>query len=172
MNRTQKEQEVKTLNSLFASAENACLLDFRGLSVPAATEFRKKARESGTRYKVVKNTLALLAAKGTSLEQLEEHFSGQTGVALSSTDPVVMAKLIRDFAKDVPALKIKAGVIGGKVVDAQTLEAMADMPTRVEMFSMMAAMFKAPVTRLARVLKAPLNKACMAMTALKQKQES
>ena len=98
MNRSEKQQLIDELHKELEQAPNAVLLDFKGLSVPAATEFRKKMRASGSRYRVVKNSLALRAAKGTALERLEAKLEGYTGIAYTGDDPVALAKVLVDFA--------------------------------------------------------------------------
>ncbi len=114
MNRTEKEQLVEQLHEELKAAPHVVLVDFRGLSVPAATEFRRKVRAAGSKYRVVKNRLALRAAKDTPLEKLDAQFVGTTGIAWTGDDPVVMAKALVDFAKEFPALKFKAGVVAGE----------------------------------------------------------
>jgi len=113
MNRTEKQQLIDELHKELESSPHAVLVEFKGLSVPAATEFRKRMRASGSRYRVVKNSLALRAAKGTALERLESKLEGTTGIAYTGEDPVALAKVVMDFAKDHPALAVKAGVVSG-----------------------------------------------------------
>ena len=109
MNRTEKQELIDELHKELESSPHAVLVDFQGLSVPAVTEFRKRMRASGSRYRVVKNSLALRAAKGTALEQLESKFEGTTGIAYTGDDPVALAKVLVDFAKDHPALARQGG---------------------------------------------------------------
>ena len=107
MNRTEKQALIDDLHAEFGKSPHAILVDFRGLTVPAATEFRRKVRQAGSRYRVVKNSLALRAVKDTPLEKLAHKFEQTTGVAYTGTDPVVLAKVLVDFAKDHPALVVK-----------------------------------------------------------------
>src|SRR3990172_11199995 len=100
MNRTEKQEMIDELHKELKQSPHAVLVDFTGLSVPAVTEFRRKVRAAGSRYRVVKNSLALRAAKGTPLEQLEAKLEGTTGIAYSGDDPVALAKVLVDFAKD------------------------------------------------------------------------
>ena len=113
MNRTEKQELIDELHKEFEASPHAVLVDFTGLSVPAVTEFRKKMKASGSRYRVVKNSLALRAAKGTALEKLGDRLQGTTGIAYTGSDPVALAKVLMDFAKDHPALAVKAGVVSG-----------------------------------------------------------
>jgi len=110
MNRTEKRQLVEELHREFEGSLHAVLVDFRGLSVPAVTEFRRKVRAAGSRYRVVKNSLALRAAKGTPLEKLSPSFDGVTGIAYTGEDPVALAKVLMDFARENPALSVSARV--------------------------------------------------------------
>src|SRR6187455_3558331 len=102
MNRAEKQTLIDDLHQEFGRSPHAILVDFRGLSVPAVTEFRRKVRAAGSRYRVVKNSLALRAAKGTALERLEAKLEGTTGIAYTGDDPVALAKVLVDFAKDNP----------------------------------------------------------------------
>src|SRR6266540_2910010 len=99
MNRAEKQTLIDDLHQEFGRSPHAILVDFRGLSVPAVTEFRRKVKAAGSRYRVVKNSLALRAAKDTPLEKLAPKFEGTTGVAYTGDDPVVLAKVLVDFAK-------------------------------------------------------------------------
>src|SRR5437879_13481501 len=100
MQKAEKKVLIDELHQEFGRSPHAILVDFRGLSVPAVTELRRKVRQAGSRYRVVKNSLALRALKDTPLEKLGPQFDQTTGVAYTVTDPVALAKLLVDFAKD------------------------------------------------------------------------
>jgi large subunit ribosomal protein L10 len=156
MNRTEKQELVEKLHLELAAAPNVVLVDFRGLSVPAATEFRRKVKAAGSTYRVVKNRLALRAAKGTSLEKLESEFEGTTGIAWTGEDPVALAKVLVDFAKDYPALELKAGVVAGEqVLDAEGVKALSAMPSLPELRASFLGLLQAPATKLVRLLSTP-----------------
>jgi len=156
MNRNEKQQLIEELNKELASAPHAVLVDFRGLSVPAATEFRKRMRASGSRYRVVKNSLALRAAKGTAVERLESKLAGTTGIAYTGADPVAMAKVLVDFAKDHPALSVKGGVVSfGQVLDAEGVKALSALPGLAELRGRLLGLLQAPAVRLVRLLGTP-----------------
>ena len=112
--RASKEEELQSLEQAFKGTESAILVDFRGLKVPEVTELRRQVRGAKARYKVVKNTLAKRALKGTAFEPLAEHFVGTTAVAYAGEDPVALAKVLTTFAKTAPALQIKAAVVQGR----------------------------------------------------------
>ena len=156
MNRTEKQQLVEKLHEELEAAPHVVLVDFRGLSVPAATEFRRKVKAAGSRYRVVKNRLAVRAAKGTSLEKLESSFEGTTGIAWTGEDPVALAKALVDFAKDYPALELKAGVVAGEqVLDAEGVKALSTMPSLPELRASFLGLLQAPATKLVRLLSTP-----------------
>jgi large subunit ribosomal protein L10 len=172
MNRTEKEQLVEELHEELKAAPHLVLVDFTGLSVPAATEFRRKVRAAGSKYRVVKNRLALRAAKDTPLEKLDAHLKGTTGIAWTGEDPVIMAKALADFAKEFPALKFKAGVISGEdVLDSQGVKALSAMPTLPELRSSLLGLLQAPATKLVRLLGTPATQMAQVLQAHQEKIE-
>ena len=172
MNRSEKQQLIDELHKELEQAPNAVLLDFKGLSVPAATEFRKKMRASGSRYRVVKNSLALRAAKGTALERLEAKLEGYTGIAYTGDDPVALAKVLVDFAKDHPALTVKAAVVAGtQMLDANGVKALSTMPGLPELRAKLLGLLQAPATQLVRLLGAPATQTVRVLKARQDKLE-
>ena len=172
MNRTEKEQLVEQLHEELKAAPHVVLVDFRGLSVPAATEFRRKVRAAGSKYRVVKNRLALRAAKDTPLEKIDAQFVGTTGIAWTGDDPVVMAKALVDFAKEFPALKFKAGIVAGEdVLDADGVKALSTMPSLPELRSSLLGLLQAPATKLVRLLGTPATQMAQVLEARKEKIE-
>ena len=172
MNRTEKQQLIDELHKELESSPHAVLVEFKGLSVPAATEFRKRMRASGSRYRVVKNSLALRAAKGTALEQLESKLEGTTGIAYTGEDPVALAKVVMDFAKDHPALAVKAGVVSGsQVLDAAGVKALSTMPGLPELRARLLGLLQAPATQLVRLLGTPGTQLARVMKAHQEKLE-
>ena len=172
MNRSEKQQLIDELHKELEGAPNAVLVDFRGLSVPAATEFRRKVRAAGSRYRVVKNSLALRAAKGTALERLEAKLAGTTGIAYTGVDPVALAKVLVDFAKDHPALSVKAGVVAGsQLLDAEGVKALSTMPGLPEMRARLLGLLQAPATQLVRLLGTPATQTVRVLKAQQDKLE-
>jgi large subunit ribosomal protein L10 len=172
MNRTEKQQLIDELHKELESSPHAVLVEFKGLSVPAATEFRKRMRASGARYRVVKNSLALRAAKGTALERLESKLEGTTGIAYAGEDPVALAKVLMDFAKDHPALAVKAGVVSGsQVLDAAGVKTLSTMPGLPELRARLLGLLQAPATQLVRLLGTPATQLARVMKAHQEKLE-
>jgi len=157
MNKEEKRETVATLGEKFRAVDSAFLIDYRGLKVVDATDLRRKVREMDGSYVVVKNTLALRAAKETKLEQLTPHFQGPTAVAFHPRDVVGLAKVLTEIAKANPSVSFKAALIEGKVVPVSEIQSIASMPPREVMLSKLAFLLKAPLQRLATVLKAPVR---------------
>jgi large subunit ribosomal protein L10 len=157
MNREEKQQSVDNLGAEFRGLESAFLIDYRGLKVVDATEVRRKIREIDGSYVVVKNTLAVRAAKETKLEQLNPYFEGPTAIAYHKKDVIAMAKLLTEITRTNPNIKFKAALVEGKVVPTSEIQALASMPAREVLLSKLVFLLKAPVQRLASVLKSPVR---------------
>lgn len=155
MNRTEKEAVVGQLHEKMAKAKAAILAEPKGLDVATVTELRRKCREAKVEYRIVKNTLAIRAAKGTSLELLAEKFVGPTALVMSYDDVVIPAKILTEFAKDRENFAIRTAVVEGKVVDAKGIQALAKMPGLPELRSRIAGVIAQPAIRLARMLATP-----------------
>jgi len=138
-----------------ARAKAAILAEPRGLSVATVTELRRKCREAKVEYRIVKNTLAILAAKGTDLEQLSDRFVGPTALVLSYDDVVAPAKVLADFAKDRENFTLRIAVVQGKVIDVRGIMALAKLPALPELRSKIAGVITQPASKLVRMLAAP-----------------
>jgi large subunit ribosomal protein L10 len=157
MNKAEKQQTVESLGEQFRTIDSAFLINYRGMKVVDATELRRKIREIDGCYVVVKNTLALRAAKETKMEQLEPFFEGPTAVAYHRKDIVGLAKLLTEISKTNASIEFKAALVEGKVVPASEIQAIASMPSREVMLSKLAFILMAPLQKLATVLKAPVR---------------
>ena len=172
MNRTEKQVLIEDLHAEFGRSSHAILVDFRGLSVPAVTEFRRKVRQSGSRYRVVKNSLALRALKDTPLEKLAAKFDQTTGVAYTGADPVVLAKVLVDFAKEHPALVVKAGLVSGEqMLDAEGVKALSTMPSLPQIRARLLGLLNAPATKLVRLLNTPAQQLARVLKAHEEKEQ-
>lgn len=152
--RADKEAELQTLETMFQGSDAAILIDFKGINVPQVTELRRELRKASSSYRVVKNTLAKRALKGTTFESLTSHFEGATAVAFTETDPVGLAKTLTTFMKTVPALQIKAAVVQGQAIKAAEVVDLANMPGKPELYAKLLFLLNAPATNLVRVLSA------------------
>ena len=130
------------------------LVDYKGLDVPQVTELRRKVSDAKANYRVVKNSLARRAVKGTAFESLDNHFVGTTAVAYSSDEPVVLAKTLVDFAKTTPALTVKVAVVQGQEIEAKGVADLATLPGKPELQAKLLMVLQAPMTQLVQVLNA------------------
>lgn len=152
--RADKTAAVATLEGMFRGAEVAILVDYKGINVPQVTELRSQLRKAKSSYKVVKNSLAKRALKGTSYETLSSHFEGTTAVAYTNGDPVLLAKTLTTFMKTVPALQIKAAVVQGQTLKAAEVASLATLPGKPELYAKLLFLLQAPMVNLVRVLTA------------------
>jgi large subunit ribosomal protein L10 len=150
--RAEKEAELQQLEAAFKGADSAILVDYKGLNVPQVTELRRQLRSAKASYKVVKNTIARRALKGTSFEPLEKFFEGTTAVAFTKTDPVALAKTLTTFVKTAPTLTIKAGVVQGRSIKPAEVTDLASMPGKPELYARLLGTIQAPMVNLVRVL--------------------
>ncbi len=147
-----KQPIVKEIAEHLDGAQSAVLVDYRGLTVDQDTVLRKQLREAGVVYKVYKNTMINFAIKDTPFEALAPHLEGPTAIAISKDDATTAARLINKFAKDAPALEMKAGVVEGEYYDAAGIVAVANVPSREELLSRLLGSMQSPIANLARVL--------------------
>jgi large subunit ribosomal protein L10 len=152
--RESKEAELQELERAFRGTESAIVVDYRGLKVPEVTELRRQVRGVRGQYKVVKNTLAKRALKGTAFEALDSQFVGTTAVAYSGDDPVALAKVLTTFAKTAPSLRIKAAVVQGREIKAGEVSDLATLPGKPELYAKLLFLLQAPMVQLVSVLSA------------------
>ena len=152
--RAEKEQELQDLAAAFRGADTAILVDYKGLNVPQVTELRRQLRGAKASYKVVKNTLAKRASKGTRLASLEQHFEGTTAIAYTGDDAVALAKALTAFMKTAPALKIKAAVLQGAAIQPTAVSDLASLPGRPELYAKLLFVLQGPMQQLVSVLAA------------------
>ncbi|PYR40697.1 MAG: 50S ribosomal protein L10 [Acidobacteria bacterium] len=145
--RADKEAELQQLEAAFKGSDSAVLVDYKGLNVPQVTDLRRQLRAAKAKYKVVKNTLARRAIKGTRFEALEKYFEGTTAIAYTETDPVALAKTLTTFVKTAPTLKIKAAVVQGKAVQPAAVTDLASLPGRPELYARLLGTMQAPTRR-------------------------
>ena len=172
MNRTEKSDAIAKMTEALGKAPHAFLIDFQGLNVPDVTELRRQVRATGSEYVVVKNTLALRAIKDAPIGALSEHFTGMTAVAYSKTDIVGLAKVLHQFGKTNPKVKVKAALVEGRPVPATALESLASMPTRPELVARLLGLMQSPMRRLVTVLSSPQRKLAMTISAVAEQKSA
>ena len=171
LSKSDKEQLLAQYQRGLAQAPHAFLVGFAGITVPQVTELRNRVRSSGGEYMVVKNTIALRAIDSRALAALKDHFVGPTAVVWSATDPVAVAKALTDFAKDVPALQLKAGLVEGCPVPAEQIKEIAQLASREALIAKLLFLLQSPVTRFVRVLAALPQSLVVVLDQVRQQRE-
>ncbi len=146
-----KKAVVDRVSGVLSGSQAAVVAEYRGLSVAAMTDLRARAREAGVYLKIVKNTLAKRAVQGSDFECLGEHLSGPLALA-ASEDPVAVAKVLSDFAKDNQHLTIKVGAMTGSLLSADDIQALAKLPGRDELLARLLGTLQAPVQKFVQTL--------------------
>jgi len=168
VNRTEKEQLCNELNTIFQNNTNALVVGFSGLKVNDAAELRLKLREANCSYRVVKNTIAKIAAEGTPMASVVDQFVGITAIAFNESDPVLLAKTFREFFKTHKVFDIKAILVEGNSYPGDQLDAIAAMPTRDELIAKLMSLLNCHLMSLVRVLNAPLRDLGMVLNEIKK----
>ncbi|WP_028543497.1 50S ribosomal protein L10 [Paenibacillus taiwanensis] len=153
-----KQQAVTEIAGKLRDSVTTVVADYRGLSVAQVTELRKQLREAGIEFQVLKNTLVRRATAAAELTELDEALTGPTAIAFSREDAVAPAKILNDFAKKNEALEIKGGIVEGRVVDVDQIKALAALPSRDGLLSMLLSVLQAPVRNFALAVKAVAEK--------------
>ena len=163
---TQKVAVIDELKAKVDSTQTAVVAEYRGMTVGSLAKLRRSLSPLGAEYKVYKNTLASRAAQEAGFEGLSDLLVGPTAITFVKGDASAAAKALRDHAAANPLLVLKGGVIGGKTVDAVQLKALADLPSREVLLSMFAGALKAPLSKTANLLQAPMRRAAYGIKAL------
>jgi large subunit ribosomal protein L10 len=166
LNLEQKKAVVSEVSGAITDAQAAVLAEYRGLTVAQMTELRKQAREAGVFFRVVKNTLARRAVDGSDFACLQDELVGPLAFAASS-DPVAVAKVLSQFAKDNEKLVIKSGAMGGKVISLAEVQALAKLPSREELLATLLGTMQAPVAKFVRTLNEVPTKFVRALAAVR-----
>lgn len=149
-----KKVQVEEIAGKLSGAASVVVVDYRGLNVAQVTELRKQLREAGVEFKVYKNTLTRRAAEIAGVEAINEVLTGPNAIAFSAEDVIAPAKIINEFAKTNEALEIKAGIIEGTVASVEDVKALAELPSREGLLSMLLSVLQAPVRNFALATKA------------------
>jgi large subunit ribosomal protein L10 len=152
--RAKKKEQVEALSADLKKVSNVVVATYTKITVAQDYELRKALRGTGAKYRVVKNTLAELAAKGTRVEEALKGLAGVTSIAYTEGDPVAMAKALTKYAKDNPEFTFKAGMVEGRVISVKEINALASMPSKEELLSKLLFLINSPAQRLATVIHA------------------
>jgi large subunit ribosomal protein L10 len=152
--REKKKEQVEKLSSDLKNVSSVIVSTYTKLTVAKDYELRKALRSSGAKYRVVKNTLAERAAKGSKIEEALKNLTGVTSIAYTEGDPVALAKALAKYAKDNPEFTFKSGVVEGRVISIKEIEALATMPSKEEIYSKLLYLLNAPAQRLVTAMNA------------------
>ena len=153
-----KQEAVNVVAQKLTSSASTIVVDYRGLNVAQVTELRKQLREAGVEFQVLKNSIVSRAIEGTDFAALNEVLSGPTAVAFSTEDAIAPAKILYNFAKTNEALQLKGGIVDGKVISESEVKALAQLPSREGLLSMLLSVLQAPVRNFALAVKAVAEK--------------
>jgi large subunit ribosomal protein L10 len=152
--KAKKTEQVQKLEADLKNVSSMIVATYSKLTVAQDFELRKTLRSSGAKYRVIKNTLAARAAKGTKVEPILKELSGVTSIAYTEGDPVALAKALAKYAKDNPEFTFKAGLVEGRVITIKEIESLATMPSKEEIYSKLLFLLNSPAQRLATVINA------------------
>jgi large subunit ribosomal protein L10 len=170
MQRNEKQEMVGALNAKMSRANIAVAVAYKDIDAEATVKLRKTFRDAKVDYKVVKNTLARLAAKGTALEKFADKLEGPSAIIMGYDDVGAPAKLLQDVLKEQNGrLTVKAGVVQGNLIDANGLKALASMPGLQELRGMLVGMLASPATKLVRLLNTPGGQIARVLSAKAEK---
>lgn len=172
MKKQSKEVVVAEFAEKLKVTKAAFLADYRGLNVEQTNALRRKLKDAGVEYRVVKNTLLRLAAKDTDSACLDEHLSGPTAIALVNDDPVAPAKALVEFAKQYNVFELKAGMLNGKLLSVADIKDLADLPSREQLIAKMLGSMNAPVSNFVGVLAAIPRSLVQVLAAIKDQKEA
>lgn len=167
-----KSQQIAELSEKFSKSKAVVLTEYKGLTVSEVAELRKVLKEAGAEYKVVKNTLSSIAARGTPVEPAADLFIGPTGIAFGFEDAIAAARKVLEYADKNEKFKVKSGVIEGRLCSVAEIKAMSKLPPKPVLLGMLAGAMQAPASKLAGALNATLTQFAYAMEALKNKKSS
>ncbi|NLO96503.1 MAG: 50S ribosomal protein L10 [Peptococcaceae bacterium] len=170
-NLEEKQKIVEEIKQKFQNSNGVILADYRGLTVSQVTSLRKELREAGVEYKVLKNTMVRRAAAEIGLQGLDQFLEGPTAIAFSA-DPVTPAKILSEYSKNNKDLKIKAGVVEGKIIDPERVKDLANLPSREVLLSQVLAGLQAPLQGLVNVLQGPIRKLGYALEEVRKLKEA
>jgi large subunit ribosomal protein L10 len=170
LNLEQKQAMVSDISGKLASAQALMVAEYRGLDVESVTDLRARARKSGLYLRVLKNSLARRAVKGTPFEKLTDHMAGPLMYGIAQ-DPVAGAKVLADFAKENDRLVIKGGAMQNTLMSAQDIKALAALPGREQLLAMLLGTMQAPMTKLVRTMNEVPGKFARALAAVRDQRE-
>ncbi len=170
LNLEQKKALVESVSNVLAGAQAAALAEYRGLTVAQMTDLRRQAHQSQVYFRVIKNNLARRAVAGSQFECLKEEFVGPVALA-AGEDPVAVAKVLSEFAKDNNLLQIKAAAMGGKLMSTAEVDMLAKLPGREQLLAQLLGTMQAPIQSFVRILNEVPSKFVRTLAAVRDSKE-
>jgi large subunit ribosomal protein L10 len=168
----QKKKIVQELHDKFARSKIVIVTDYKGLNVTTIDHLRRRLREAGIEYRVVKNSLLVRASDKTDVAAIKDYFVGPSAVALSYDDPVAPAKLLTEFAKEYDKLEIKGGVLNGKALDPNAVKSLSALPSREVLLGQFLSVLVGVPTSMVRALNNVPQRLLNVMLAVKEQKEA
>lgn len=168
MKRSEKIEAVNAIEQVYRNNNAVIVTHYHGLTVSQVSKLRKNLKESGASFKVIKNTLAKIAANNVGLKEVDSLFKGPVGVAFS-TDSVSIAKAVHKFAKENEAFKVVGGILDNNVVDSAIIKQLSTLPSLNELRGTIVGIIQAPATKVAAILAAPAGQLARVISAYAKK---
>lgn len=169
LKRAEKEKQVEDIKEKFRRAQAAFIAEYKGVKAMGMNEIRKSLRAASVELKVVRNTLAIRAVKGTAAEPLAEHLKGAAAIIFSYKDAVLAAKKLMGFASEQPNLKLRAGLLGDKLIGLKEIKSLSELPSRDVLLGRLMGTLNMPASRFVFVLGGVSRKFIYALNAVKEK---
>jgi large subunit ribosomal protein L10 len=170
--RPEKAEAVEVLKKKFSDATGIILADYTGLTVAEANDLRRKCREAQVEYRVIKNTLARLAAREADIAELAEHFQGPVAIAMSDTDSTAPARVIFEFRKTAQKPVFKAGYVEGNVFMPEDIRRIAQLPSRDGLIAQVIGAVEGPMAQLVMTLEGVMRNLISILDQASKKAES
>lgn len=171
MRKSEKASVIESFSEKLKSTQAVIVAEYRGLKVSELTEIRLEIKKNSGHFKVIKNRLAKRAIAGTGWAALESHLKGPVGIVSSDQDPVILSKVVTKYAETFPAFKLKAGLLGGKLLDPKGIEALSKLPSKEELYAKLLGTLQAPALGVVRTLQGVPQKLVMALKAISEKKQ-
>lgn len=168
----EKQTRVAEMKDKLSRSKGLVLADYRGISVALDTKLRRKMREAGVEYRVTKNSYTRIAAQELGIEGMDEYLVGPIAVAISYEDAIAPAKILAEFAKENKVLDLKAGLLDGKVIDANSVKNLASLPSREVLLAKLMGSMNAPLTGFVNVAQGTITGFVRALDAVRAQKES
>ena len=171
MKREEKRSQVEVLKREFENSLSTVLVDYKGLNVAEITELRNKLREASVDFKVVKNTLSKIAAKGTAIDKMSDCFTGPTATVIGKADPVAGIKVLDEYIKTNPKLEFKAAIVEGALISKTDIPQLAKLPSKEVLMGLFLGTLQAPVASFVRVMAGNMTGLLNVLNGIKDSKE-